>query len=34
MGGVDPWAMRRELQKIAGAVLLAALFAGALCLVA
>jgi hypothetical protein len=30
----DIWAMRRELQKIAGGVLLAALLAGALCVLA
>ena len=34
MGGPDVYALRRELQKIAGGVFLAALLAGALCLVA
>ena len=32
--GQDIWTMRRELQKIVGGVLLAALLAGALCMLA
>lgn len=34
LGGPDLWAVRRELQKIAGGLLLAAALAGALCALA
>ena len=34
LGAPDPWAIRRELQKVAGGVFLAALLAGALCMLA